>query len=159
MSERRLIAVLGYSNGGGELHPVCAARLTRAAAEAKLRDAVLLSGWARRRSDTSEAALMARAWDGYSAHVLLDHTARTTYGNVVSAAAAAHALAVREVVLVTSGWHGVRAATLLRAALRGSGRRVTVASTSERGALRALLRELACWPLVPLQAALATRRR
>lgn len=102
---------------------------------------------------------MARAWSGRSDTVLLDRTARSTYGNVIGAAAAARALAVQEVVLVTSSWHGRRAATLLRAALRGTGRRVTLATTGEAGAPKARLRELACWAIVPLQVRLAARSR
>lgn len=156
---RRLVAVLGYSNGGHELHSVCAARLARAQTEARAGDVVLLSGWARRRSPSSEADLMARAWEGAATDVLVDDAARSTYGNVVAAAAAARSLSVEEVVLVTSGWHGRRAAALLRAALRGTGPRVTLAVTAERGGVAARARELACWPLVPVQAFLAARTR
>ena len=44
----RVVVVLGYSHGGGdELHPVCAARLERAAEVATADDVVVLSGWAR----------------------------------------------------------------------------------------------------------------
>jgi len=158
--ERRLVVVLGYSEASETgLHRVCAARLARAAAEARPTDTVLLSGWARGRAHDSEADLMARAWSGHGADVLVDRAARSTYGNVAGTAAAARALAVGEVVLVTSSWHGRRAATLLRTALRGSGRRVTVATTGEAGALRSRLRELACWTLVPLQAILVSRAR
>jgi len=158
MTERRLIAVLGYSNGAGGLHPVCAERLENAARVATPADAVLLSGWARRGNGPSEAELMATAWQGAAGRVLLDRTARSTYGNVRGVAAAALELGIRDVVLVTSGWHARRASALLRAALRGTGLRVRVASTAERGTRRARLRELACWPLVPLQAALVVRR-
>jgi len=160
VSQGRLVAVLGYSNRKADgLHTVCAARLARAAEEARPDDAVLLSGWARGRRPQSEAALMAQAWNGHAGRVLLDRKARSTYGNVAAAAAAASALSVREVVLVTSSWHGRRAAALLRALLRGSGRRVTLAVTGERETRAARLRELACWALVPMQAAVALRRR
>ena len=57
----RLIAVLGYSDGSGaELHPVSAARLARAQAEAREDDVVLFSGWARRGLPRAEADLAAR---------------------------------------------------------------------------------------------------
>jgi hypothetical protein len=36
---------------------------------------------------------------------------------------------------------------------------VTLAATDERGGIGARLRELACWTLVPFQAALARRKR
>ena len=158
MSDPRLVAVFGYSaRRTPELHPICAARLARAVSETRPGDALLLSGWARRRSRAGEAELMRRAWQGAAGRVVLDRSARSTYGNAVGAAALARTLGVTEVVLVTSGWHGRRASSLLRAALRGSGRRVTVAATSERGPIRTRLRELGCWPIVPLLAVLAAR--
>ncbi len=160
MSEPRLVAVLGYSDGSTSgLHPVCVARLARAEQEVEPGDAVLLSGWTRRRGPASEAESMARAWNGRSARVLLDRDARSTYGNAVGTAAAARALGVREVVLVTSGWHGRRASALVRAALHRTEHLVLVAATDERGTPRARLRELACWLLVPVQAAFAARKR
>jgi len=159
VSERRLVAVLGYSNGRrGELHPVCTARLAQAEQEVRPEDVVLLSGWARRSSRSAEAELMAHAWTRGVSRLLLDRSARSTYGNAVGAAAAAGELGVSEVVLVTSSWHGRRAAVLLRAALRGTGRRVTLATSAERGSVRARLRELACWSLVPVLV-LLTRTR
>ena len=160
MTDTRLVAVLGYSDGSGdELHPVCAARLERGAEEARSGDAVLLTGWARRRRRASEAELMARAWAGPRARVFLDRDARSTYGNAVAAAKAARALSSREVVLVTSGWHGRRASTLLRAALQGTPTQIVLATTDERGTRRARLRELVCWTLVPFQTGFAARRR
>ena len=58
----RLVAVLGYSDAStAELHPVCGARLARAAAEARADDVVLFSGWARGRAAAPEAELMAAA--------------------------------------------------------------------------------------------------
>jgi uncharacterized SAM-binding protein YcdF (DUF218 family) len=155
----RLVAVLGYSRGRtGEIHAVCAARVARAIEEASPGDAVLVSGWGRRRS-ASEAELMAEVWNGHVPQVLLDRNARTTYGNAVGVAATARTLGHREVVVVTSRWHGRRASALVRAALRGTGHAVTLAATDERGTVVARLRELACWPLVPFQIALAGRRR
>ena len=160
MTERRLVAVLGYSNRSLHgLHPVCAARLACAREEAEPGDVVLLSGRSRGRRAVPEAELMARAWGVPASRLVVDRNARSTFGNVRGVAAAARALAVGEVVLVTSGWHGRRASVLLRAALRGGGLRVTLAATAERGTLGAHVRELACWPLVPLQAAFAGRRR
>jgi uncharacterized SAM-binding protein YcdF (DUF218 family) len=120
---------------------------------------VLLSGWARGRRRRSEARLMANAWSGVGAHLLLDDGARSTFGNAVRTAAAARALDVDEIVLVTSCWHSRRAAALVRASLRGTGLRTTVVATSESASVRARLRELACWTLVPLQVALAGRSR
>jgi hypothetical protein len=98
---------------------------------------------------------MADAWSGRAVPLLLDDRARSTYGNALAAAGAARVLGVREVVLVTSRWHRRRAATLVRAALRGSTTRVRGATTDERGTLPVRLREVACWFFVPFQAALA----
>jgi len=99
---------------------------------------------------------MARGWTGRAGEILLDTAARSTYGNALGAAAAARAISATEVVVVTSGWHGRRASTLMRAAFRHP---VAVAATDEHGTVRARLRELACWLLVPLQVALARRTR
>jgi uncharacterized SAM-binding protein YcdF (DUF218 family) len=153
VNRRRLVAVLGYSRrSGGELHPVCSGRLARGLEEAGANDVVLLSGLA-------EAEAMARAWGGRSPHIVLDTTARSTLGNAVAVARTARELDVRDVVLVTSSWHGRRAGVLVRAALRGTGSTVRVAPADGRGPPGARLRELACWLLVPLQAAVATRSR
>jgi uncharacterized SAM-binding protein YcdF (DUF218 family) len=152
--------VLGFSNGRGtgELHPVCIARLRRAEREARDDDVVLLSGWARRRTAPSEAELMARSWRGAASRLLLDRNARSTVGNAVSASAAARSVGAREVVLVTSGWHGRRAAALVRAALRESGSSVSLALTDEPASTRERVREVACWLVLPLQRAVARRR-
>lgn len=156
----RLVAVLGYSNGADDgLHPVCAARLERATEEVRREDVVLLSGWARGRRAVSEAELMARSWNGRAGRVVLDSSARSTLGNALAVAATAREHEAGEVVLVTSGWHGRRATALLRAALRGTATRVVLAATNERGSAGARVRELTCWALVPIQAALAARRR
>jgi len=144
--------VLGYSGrGSGELHPICSVRLARALEEARPHDAVLLSG-------CREAEAMAQSW-GDGPHVLLDAGARSTFGNAVAVARTARSLGVREVVVVTSRWHGRRARTLVRAAVRGTGTTVSVVAAGDRGSLRARLRELLCWLVVPLQAGLAVRRR
>jgi hypothetical protein len=155
---RRLVAVLGYSNGRyhDDLHPVCASRLARAEDEAGPDDVVLFSGWRRRRRSSSEAQQMADAWQGCSLPMLVDPRARTTYGNARAIAAAAREVSAPEIVLVTSGWHGRRASVLVRAAHGGP---VVLAATDERGSLPARLRELGCWTLVPFQVALAGWRR
>jgi uncharacterized SAM-binding protein YcdF (DUF218 family) len=154
----RLVAVLGYSTrGSGELHPICSVRLARALQEAGPQDAVLLSGW-------GEAEAMARLWADRPAHVVLDHVvldrrARSTFGNAVAVARTARSLGIRDVVVVTSSWHGRRAGALVRAALRGTDTTVSVVAAGDLGSLRARLRELLCWLFVPVQAGLATRRR
>jgi uncharacterized SAM-binding protein YcdF (DUF218 family) len=149
----RLIVVFGYSRRSSlELHRICADRLERAEREAGTDDVVLLSGWARSRSATSEAELMARSWAGREGSVVLDSRARTTLGNVVGAAKLARALPAREVVVVTSSWHAPRAAVLMRWALRGTGSTVRIAATDERCSVGGRLRELACWAVVPLSA-------
>jgi hypothetical protein len=160
MSRPRLVAVLGYSAGasGDGLHDICAARLRRAEREAGPQDFVLLSGWARRSKPLSEGDLMAGSWRGGGRCVLVDRSARTTLGNARTTSMAAQALGIQEIVLVTSGWHARRAHALVRVALRGTGARIVLAATDERGTPAARLRELACWALVPLAAALAPRR-
>ena len=159
MSSGRLIAVFGYSDRSTDaLHPICAARLERAMRETREGDVVLLSGWARWRKPVSEAELMARAWRGEATRLLLDHRARTTLGNACGTADALRELGLREVVLVTSGWHLRRASSLVRAAVRGTDADVTSASTDERGSLRTRARELLAWTLVPLLAAVARSR-
>jgi uncharacterized SAM-binding protein YcdF (DUF218 family) len=151
---RRLVAVLGYSNGGATLHEICSARLRRAETEVKEDDVVLLSGWARRRTSSSEAELMAAAWNGPAARIIVSGDARSTFGNALAAARAARLLHPTEVVVVTSAWHGRRALTLFRAALRSAESTVTLVPSEERGAPRARFRELGCWALVPVQLAL-----
>jgi hypothetical protein len=156
VSQPRLIAVFGYSDGSGEgLHEICARRLRRAERETLVDDVVLLTGWARGRSAPSEAELMARSWTKPCRRLLVDSGARSTYANVAAAASVAREVGAQRVVLVTSGWHARRAAALLRAALRGSGVTVELATTDERPSLRAGLRELVCSALVPVVAVAA----
>ncbi len=155
---RRLVAVLGYSEGGGSLHAICAARLEQAEAVARPGDAVLFSGWARSRGVRSEAELMAAAWRGPPAELVLGPDARTTVGNAHAAAETALRLGADEVVLVTSRWHEARASALFRAALRGTGIRLVLAPAGGDATRRARGREKLCWLLVPAQAALAGRR-
>lgn len=157
---RRLVAVLGYSDGrSDELHPVCSARLERAAEVVEPGDAVLFSGWARRGSAATEAELMARAWRTRVRRVFVDRGARSTAGNAIGIARAAQALGAAEVVLVTSSWHGRRAHTLARAALAGSGATLELITTDEAPRASTRARELACWGLVPVLALAATRAR
>jgi len=156
----RLVAVLGYSDGtGASLHPVCAARLRRAAEVTTSEDVVLLSGWSRHGSAASEAELMAGAWRGPSRRVVLDRGARSTAGNAIGIGRAARSLGVDDVVVVTSSWHGRRAHALTRAALAGTGARVELVTTHEAQPHGSRARELACWSLVPLLALVAARAR
>jgi len=160
MSGMRLIAVLGYSDRRTRsLHPVCAARIARAETEARPGDAVLLSGWARRRSSPPEADLMARAWTSPVRSVILDRDARSTVGNALGVARAARRTGAHEVVLVTSAWHGRRAATLTRAALFATQTKVTLATTGDSATPTTWMRELVCWTLVPFLAVVAARAR
>ena len=152
----RLVAVLGYSTRRGDaLHHVCAARLEAAAAAAEGADAVVLSGWSRRRTRPSEAELMREAWRGHDVTLLVDGDARTTGGNVRAIAAAARERGADEVVLVTSSWHARRARLLARAAL-GPDVRLTVATPPPSRPPRLVARELAC--LLPAYATVSASR-
>jgi hypothetical protein len=156
----RLVAVLGYSDGSAaSLHPVCAARLARAQAEAQPEDIVLFSGWARRGLPEAEADLMASSWAAPARTKLVDRGARTTLGNAIGVGRAARRLGVDEVVLVTSRWHARRAALLVRASLRGSSATVRVVAADEPSAEPSSARELAAWALVPVFAVVAARTR
>ena len=154
MTAGRLIAVLGYSDGGaGRLHPICLARLGRAAELATPDDVVVLSGWARVTGTSSEAELMEAAWMGSSARLVRDEGARHTAENAAHAVRIVRSLGAREVVVVTSRWHAPRARAAFRWMLRGSGVRVAAAAPLEPRNVRAALRELAVWPLLPAQLA------
>ena len=156
----RLVAVLGYSDGStAALHPVCAARLARAAGEAAPGDVVLFSGWARSGAPSAEADLMVESWSGSTQTTLIDRSARTTLGNALAVARAARRLEVDEVVLVTSRWHARRAATLVGSALVGSRARLRVAPTDEPVSARRGLREAGAWLFVPFLALVAVRSR
>ena len=149
----RVVAVLGYSaRRAGPLHPVCAQRLAHAEGIAEGAGAIVFSGWARPRAESGEAELMQAAWKGPEAPIVSDTTARNTAQNAVEIARIARELEADEVVLVTSRWHAPRAALLLRAALRGSGIRVTTSSPTGRPGARLLLRELVCLVGAPYQA-------
>jgi uncharacterized SAM-binding protein YcdF (DUF218 family) len=156
----RVLAVLGYSKGRGNgLHPICAARLARAAELAEDDDLVILSGWARRRSTLSEAELMRSAWRGASSSVVCDSLARTTAENAFAVAALARVHDADKVLVVTSSWHAPRARFVFRTALRNSGAQLDVVRVGDRRRLGPALRELGRWPLVPFALALARRSR
>jgi uncharacterized SAM-binding protein YcdF (DUF218 family) len=147
-----VIVVLGYSDGGrGALHPIGAARLARAAEISTSDDVVVLSGWARAPGTQSEAQLMAAAWTGSAAEVVVDPDARTTVGNAFNTLNDIRRVGAREVVVVTSGWHAARAKAAFRLALWRRSVRVTAASPPAPANYGAMLRELLLWPLLPAQ--------
>ena len=157
--QTRVIVVLGYSDGGrDELHPVGAARLARAAEVSTGDDVVVLSGWARVPRTRSEAELMAASWRGAAREVVVDPDARTTVGNAANALDDIRRSGAHEVVVVTSRWHAPRAQAAFRLLLRGSGVRVTAAYPPAPVDVRASLRELALWPLLPAQMIAAGHR-
>jgi len=154
----RVVVVLGYSRGDdAELHPVCAARLERAAEVATADDVVVLSGWARTSGRHSEAELMRAAWRGQAREVVVDPDARTTVENMANALNDVLRVGAREVVVVTSSWHAPRAKAALRWLLLHTGVRVRSVSPTGRSR-RAAVRELALWPLLPFQLWAAGRR-
>jgi DUF218 domain len=145
-----VIAVLGYSRRAAhtDLHPVCADRLAHAQTLASPEGTVILSG---------EADLMRAAWTGPDVVLVCDPDARSTSDNARYVAAAARELGATEVVLVTSRWHGLRAGILLRAALRGSGIRLRLATANGRPPPGLAARELVCLALLPFQLARVRR--
>jgi uncharacterized SAM-binding protein YcdF (DUF218 family) len=148
----RVVAVLGYSTRRSPgLHPICAERVARAEGLARAGMPVILSGWARHPRGESEAELMRAAWQGPAVPLVCDPDASSTAGNAANVAAAALRLGAEEVVVVTSRWHAVRAGILVRAALRGSGVRVSVETAPGRRSAALLGRELGCLVLLPAQ--------
>lgn len=148
----KLVVVLGYSDGRGDgLHPVCADRLRAAASEAADADAVVFTGYGRRAGSESEAELMRAAWTGPATTLICEPEARITAENATRVAALARELGAREVVVVTSWWHRLRARLLFRARLRGSGAHVRVLPAGGSWTLRLLLREAAAFALLPVQ--------
>jgi uncharacterized SAM-binding protein YcdF (DUF218 family) len=148
----RLVVVLGYSEGRSEgLHAISAARLERAAALAERADAVVLTGWARRAGRPSEAELMRGAWPGPERPLMLDSEARITAENAAYVARLVDELGAKEVVIVTSWWHRLRSALLFRSLLRDRPVRVVVVGAGRPWSIRLLVRELACFALIPLQ--------
>jgi uncharacterized SAM-binding protein YcdF (DUF218 family) len=155
----RIVAVLGYSaRGGGDLHPICHARLARAQEIAESGDVVVLSGWSRRNGIESEADLMARAWRVPEVTLLRDRDARHTVQNAVRIAATAREVGADEVVVVTSAWHSPRAALLVRRALRDAGAVVSSVSVRSPLSLPLLARELACLVAIPAQLGIMRRQ-
>jgi len=155
---RRVIVVLGYSNGAGDgLHPVCAGRVGYAARVATAADVVVLSGWARAPGTVPEAELMQAAWNGEAARLVVDPTARTTVENAVNAVDDVVRAGAHEVLVVTSRWHAPRARAAFRLVLRACPVTVTAAWPTGTAPRRARLRELMLWPLLPLQVIRATR--
>jgi uncharacterized SAM-binding protein YcdF (DUF218 family) len=155
---RRVVVVLGYSDGGaGVLHPICAARLAKAAEVATSEDVVVLSGWSRDHGTPSEAELMAAAWAGQAAELVVDPDARTTVENMANVLNDVLRVGAEEVVVVTSAWHAPRAKAALRWLLRHTGVKVR-ASSPDDGSIAASLRELALWPLLPFQLWIAGRK-
>jgi uncharacterized SAM-binding protein YcdF (DUF218 family) len=147
-----VVAVLGYSpRRGSGLHPICAARLARAASMTRPGDVVVLSGWSRRGGGESEADLMARSWPGPDVRLVRDRGARHTAENAAGIAAVALALGARELVVVTSTWHRFRAGFLVRRALRGTGLPLTTVGTRSRRSLPLLGREVLCAAALPAQ--------
>lgn len=152
----RVIAVLGYSGRDpSRLHPICAARLAQAELLAGESETVILSGWARRPAGVSEAELMRAAWRAPGAVLHGDRTARSTAGNAANVAAAINGLGAEELVVVTSGWHRLRARVLFRAALRGRQVRLSVVGAPGPRPPAVLARELVCLALLPFQLARA----
>jgi uncharacterized SAM-binding protein YcdF (DUF218 family) len=146
----RLVAVLGYSGRRSDgLHAVCSERLTHAEQLVADGDAVLLSGWARRRKGAGEAELMRGAWNGADAQLAIDATARNTRQNAAGVAETARRLAASEVLVVTSRWHAFRARVLVCAALRRPGVSVLTSSPAGRLPLALLARELVCLAALP----------
>jgi DUF218 domain len=154
----RVVVVLGYSNGSRPgLHPICAARLARAAELSTEDDVVVLSGWSRVTHSPAEAELMSAAWTGRAREVVVDPDARTTVENAANAVDDVVRVGAREVLIVTSSWHAARAKAAFRWLLRGRG--VTVGAASPRGgSLRASLRELVLWAFLPAQLGAQTYR-
>jgi uncharacterized SAM-binding protein YcdF (DUF218 family) len=140
----RLVAVLGYSARGDQgLHPVCAARVARAAEVASEEDTVVLTG-------RPEAQLMHAAWQGQALRVVCETDAGVTAESAAQVARLARELGADEVIAVTSWWHCRRTAFLFRRALRGSGVAVsTVGAPTWSG--RLLFREAAAYALLPVQ--------
>jgi uncharacterized SAM-binding protein YcdF (DUF218 family) len=149
----RLLVVLGYSRRRGKgLHPICAARVARAAEVARTGDVVVLSGTA------PEVRLMQGAWPP-PLEVVTDAAARRTADTAVSAASLVDTLGVDEIVLVTSWWHAPRTRLLVLLALGRGAPPVMTARAGGPWTPAQLLREIACFLLVPIQLWLARARR
>ena len=100
---------------------------------------------------------MEEAWAGPRVRLIADGDARSTFGNARAVATAAHEIEATSVTLVTSSWHRVRAAALVRAALDPRIRLELVSPPPTRP-LGLLGREVACLAALPLQLAISARR-
>jgi uncharacterized SAM-binding protein YcdF (DUF218 family) len=150
---RRVVAVLGYSRGGGDrLHPICAERLVYAQTVAEGADAVILSG-------LPEAELMRASWAGPEVQLVVDADARHTAENARNIAEDARELGADELVVVTSSWHRRRVSMLMRAALAGSGIELTVDAPEGRHPALLVAREVACFAVLPVQLARTKSKR
>jgi uncharacterized SAM-binding protein YcdF (DUF218 family) len=148
----RLLLVLGYSSRRpAGLHPVCAARVARAAGLARDDDLVVLSG-----TDV-EVELMAAAWGSSQGAVSRDRALRTAE-SAVAAVRLAEEAGADEVVVVTSWWHRPRASLMVRLALRRRSVRVGDSGAPGPWSVFQLAREAVCFPLIPMHLALARRR-
>lgn len=149
---RRIIVVLGYSVGtSDQLHPICEERLVHASTIATNNDVVVLSGWARGRSSTSEAELMADAWSGVHRELVIDPTATTTVENADNSMNDIHRVGATEVVIVTSRWHAPRARAAFYWRLRPEDISLRTDWPVTSGRTRYWLREAACWLVLPFQ--------
>jgi uncharacterized SAM-binding protein YcdF (DUF218 family) len=100
---------------------------------------------------------MRAAWRGAARELVVDPDARTTVENLANALNDILRVGAHQVVVVTSSWHALRAATAMRWLLRSTGTRVRTESPAGRST-RATLRELALWPLLPFQLWWVSRR-
>jgi uncharacterized SAM-binding protein YcdF (DUF218 family) len=94
---------------------------------------------------------MRRVWEGPQERVICDTQSRITAENAARVAELVRELGAREVVVVTSWWHRLRAALLFGLLLRETGARVRVIAAGRPWSVWVLLRELACFALVPAQ--------
>ena len=118
----RVVVVLGYSDGdAGELHPVCAARLARAAELTTDDDVVVLSGWSRVPGRRSEAELMAAAWSGPARELVLDPKPARRRRMRRTRSATSSALEPTRSWSSRRSWHAARARAAFRWLLRGRG--------------------------------------
>jgi DUF218 domain-containing protein len=155
----RVLVVLGYSSGdSGELHPICAARLARAAELSAPDDVVVLSGWSRVPGRRSEAELMTASWQGAAAELVVDPDARSTVENAANAVGDVVRAGADTVIVVTSRWHAARAVAAFRWLLRGRGVRVRAAWPAGPVSVSARARELGLWLLLPAQLSRASAR-
>jgi uncharacterized SAM-binding protein YcdF (DUF218 family) len=100
---------------------------------------------------------MSAAWTGMAREVVVDPDARTTVENAANAVDDVVRVGAGEVVIVTSSWHAARAKAAFRWLLRGRGV-IVGAAWPDGSSLRASLRELALWALLPAQL-VGVRRR